>query len=94
MVERLCLGPASVKELAAPLTMSLPAVVQHLTVLEDCGLIATLKSGRVRTCRIEPEAISLAEQWLNSRRLQWGEHFDRLGDFLATEPEDPTKGDM
>jgi len=87
MVERLAQGPASVSELAKPLAMSLPAVMQHLAVLEQSGLVRSEKVGRVRTCRIDPNAITAAELWLNQRRQQWGERFDRLGDFLARSDE-------
>lgn len=89
MVERLSRGPASVSELAGPLAMSLPAVVQHLQVLEESGLVKSEKVGRVRTCRIEPEALSLAEQWIAERRLSWERRLDRLGDILAENPEEP-----
>ncbi len=64
--------------------MSLPAVMQHLAVLEDSGLVRSVKLGRVRTCRIEPKALSLAEQLINRRRLEWQHHFDRLGEYLET----------
>jgi DNA-binding transcriptional ArsR family regulator len=87
MVERLCQGPASVSELAEPLSMSLSAVVQHLKVLETSGLVTTHKQGRVRTCRIEPAALSLAEHWINQRRTGWEARFDRLGQYLAENPE-------
>jgi DNA-binding transcriptional ArsR family regulator len=83
MVDRLSRGPASVSELAQPLSMSLPAVVQHLQVLEASGLIRTEKVGRVRTCTIDTGALSLAEQWINERRLLWGRRLDRLGTLLA-----------
>ena len=92
MVERLCRGPASVSELARPLDMSLSAVVQHLKVLEACGLVRSEKSGRVRTCRVEPQALQLAEQWINERRQSWERRLDRLGDFLAETSQDPDKG--
>jgi DNA-binding transcriptional ArsR family regulator len=82
MVERLGLGPASVSELAKPLAMSMPAVMQHLQMLEASGLVRSEKTGRVRTCRIEPEALSLAEQWINARRIGWQRRLDRLGDYL------------
>src|SRR5258706_1200073 len=68
MVERLSRGPASVSELARPLAMSLPAVVQHLQVLEASGLGRSQKTGRVRTCRIEPAALKAAERWIAKRR--------------------------
>ena len=82
MVERLSRGPASVSELARPLAMSLPSVVQHLQVLEASGLIASEKVGRVRTCRMAPEALSTAEHWLRERRAIWEARFDRLEDYL------------
>jgi DNA-binding transcriptional ArsR family regulator len=83
MVERLSRGPASVSELAKPFTMSLPAVVQHLQVLEASGLIRSEKIGRVRTCHIEWAALQTAEEWMLERRKTWEHRLDRLGDFLA-----------
>jgi DNA-binding transcriptional ArsR family regulator len=83
MVERLIRGPASVGELARPLAMSLPAVMQHLQVLQDCGLVHTEKVGRVRTCHIEPAGLRVAEDWLGRQRTTWETRLDRLGDFLA-----------
>jgi DNA-binding transcriptional ArsR family regulator len=84
IVERLARGPAPVSELARPLPMSLPSVMQHLGVLETAGLVRTVKVGRVRTCSIEPKALSLAEQWINTRRIEWEHRLDRLGDYLKT----------
>lgn len=83
IVERLARGPASVSELAAPLAMSLPGVVQHLQVLEASGLVRTQKAGRVRTCTLDAGALSLAEQWINDRRMGWEKRLDRLGAVLA-----------
>jgi DNA-binding transcriptional ArsR family regulator len=83
MVERLSRGPASVSELAKPLAMSLPAVVQHLQVLEASGLVRSEKVGRVRTCHIEPGALRTAEQWITERRTSWERRLDRLADYLA-----------
>ena len=82
MVERLARGPASVSELARPLAMSLPAVMQHLAMLEDSGLVRSKKMGRVRTCRIDAKALSLAETWISRRRAEWEQRLDRLGDYL------------
>ncbi len=82
MVQRLAHGPASVSELARPLAMSMPAVLQHLGVLEAGGLVHTEKSGRVRTCRIEPAALSLAERWIGDCRIEWERRLDRLGNYL------------
>jgi DNA-binding transcriptional ArsR family regulator len=87
MVERLSRGPASVSDLARPLDMTLPAVMQHLQVLETSGLVRSEKTGRVRTCRIEPKALSKAEQWFAGRRASWERNLDRLGAFLAEEDE-------
>ena len=83
--ERLVAGPASVSELAKPLPMSLPAVMLHLKVLEQSGLVTSSKEGRVRTCRIEPQMLSQAEQWVSERRRMWESSLDRLGQFLDEE---------
>ena len=91
MVERLIQGPASVSELARPLAMSLPAVMQHLQVLEACGLVRTEKIGRVRTCHVEPAGLRQAETWLAGQRTAWERDLDRLGEVLA-EPEAPEQG--
>ena len=94
VVERLSRGPASVSELAQPLAMSLPSVVQHLQVLEASGLITTQKVGRVRTCTIAPEALGSAERWIGERRAVWESRFDRLEHYLkdlqAQEASDAT----
>jgi DNA-binding transcriptional ArsR family regulator len=82
IVERLTRGPASVSELAKPLAMSFPAVMQHLTVLKDAQLVASQKVGRVRICRLEATALDRAEAWLNARRVEWEHRFDRLGRYL------------
>jgi len=84
MLARLSRGPASVSELARPLPMSLPAVLQHLKALEDSGLVTSEKKGRVRTARLEGNAIGEAEQWLADRRTEWEAQADRLESFLAT----------
>lgn len=92
-VERLSIGPASVSELAQPTGMSLPAVMQHLQILEASGLVQSEKSGRVRMCHIRPEGLSLAEQWITARRANWQHHFDRLEAFLAdTKPKEEKEG--
>ncbi len=84
MMERLTHGPAPMGELARPLPMSLPAAMQHLGVLEAAGLVRSEKVGRVRICSMEPQALSLAEQWINARRIEWEHRLDRLGDYLKT----------
>jgi DNA-binding transcriptional ArsR family regulator len=87
MIDRLLDGPASVSELAQPLSISLPAVVQHLHVLEGSGVVRSHKVGRVRTCEIEPQALSTAEHWISDRRALWEGRLDRLGGFLAGHPD-------
>lgn len=89
MVERLTRGPASVSELAKPLAMSLPAVVQHLQVLEASGLVTSQKVGRVRTCHVEPRALRATEQWIADRRTMWERNLDRLGAYLAETADEP-----
>jgi DNA-binding transcriptional ArsR family regulator len=89
MVDRLTRGPASVSELAQPLSMSLPAVVQHVQVLEASGLVTTRKVGRVRTCTIAPDALRGAEHWFSERRTTWERRLDRLDALLSDAEDDP-----
>jgi DNA-binding transcriptional ArsR family regulator len=84
ILDELTRGPSSVSALARPLRMSLPAVMQHLAVLEGSGLVRSVKVGRVRTCSIDPNALSLAERWISGRRAEWERRFDRLGEYLNT----------
>jgi DNA-binding transcriptional ArsR family regulator len=91
MVERLSRGPVSVSLLAQPLAMSLPAVMQHLEVLEASGLVRSKKVGRVRTCRIEPAALRTVEHWIAGRRASWERRLDRLGDYLAAQDDQPNE---
>jgi DNA-binding transcriptional ArsR family regulator len=88
IVARLVSGPASVSQLAQPLAMSLPAVMQHLQVLESCGLVRSEKVGRVRTCRIEPQVLRTAEEWIAHQRTSWEQRLDRLDDLLAEKPSE------
>ena len=82
MITQLAQGPASVSDLARPLAMSLPAVMQHLAVLEGSGLVRTEKSGRTRTCRIEARALALVEAWIKDRRTEWVQRLDRLERYV------------
>jgi DNA-binding transcriptional ArsR family regulator len=82
MLEHLACGPASVTDLARPFDMSMPAVMQHLAVLEASGLVRSQKRGRVRTCRIEPQGLGRVEDWINARRREWERRLDRLGQYL------------
>ena len=82
ILERLSRGPISVSQLAEPLDMTLAAVVQHLQVLEESGLVRTEKAGRVRTCQLEPAGLLVAEKWIADRRSAWERRLDRLGKLL------------
>ena len=94
MVVRLARGPASVSELAAPLEMSLPSVMQHLDVLQRSGVVRSEKVGRVRTCRLEPGPMRTLETWIAEHRAMWEHHFDRLSgvldDAFPADQGDPT----
>ena len=90
MVERLCEGPASVSELAQPFGMSLSAIVQHIAVLEGAGLVRSQKTGRVRTCQVEPAALRTVEKWISDRRVLWERRLDRLGEYLKDNSDMPT----
>jgi len=87
MVEKLSERPLSVSALAAPLDITLTAVVQHLQVLEESGLVRTEKIGRVRTCSLDPAGFSILQQWIRDRRSIWERRLDRLGDWLAESDE-------
>jgi DNA-binding transcriptional ArsR family regulator len=91
MIERLSRGPATVGEMAEPFDMSLPAVMQHLSVLEASGLVRSEKIGRVRSCRIEPKAFGSAEHWIRERRSLWERRLDRLGEFLKEQDDQKPK---
>jgi DNA-binding transcriptional ArsR family regulator len=92
MVEQLSRGPASVSELAKPLGISLPGVVQQLQVLEAAGLVKSEKIGRVRTCRLDRKALTVAERWIAERKRFWEDRLDALGDYLdETKDEKPSR---
>ena len=86
MMEKLSDNPITVSQLAEPFGITLAAVVQHLQVLEECGLAQTEKHGRVRTCRIQPASLQVAAQWIADRKSLWELRLDKLGELLA-EPE-------
>lgn len=89
MVERLSQGPASVGELARPMPMTLSAVIQHLKVLEEAGLVRSEKVGRVRTCALDIAAVSRVERWITERKRFWEQQYDQLETYLArTTPEE------
>lgn len=83
MIARLSLGEATLGQLAEPLSMSLPAVHQHLAVLEDAGLVTCEKRGRERWCRLEPAVLSRAQAWIDERRNLWQRRLGTLDEHLA-----------
>jgi len=82
VLARLCKGPATVSDLAAPFPMALPSFVQHLRVLEDSGLITSTKTGRIRTCQLKVQTLNTARHWLDEQRALWEKRLDRLDDLL------------
>ncbi len=82
ILSRLAKGAAPVSELAAPTGLRLPTVMRHLAVLEEAGLIATAKDGRVRSCAIVPEALTPMRTWLDEQRAIWEARLDRLDDYV------------
>jgi len=84
VLERLSRSPASVSELAAPYGMALPSFVQHLGILEECGLVQSRKTGRVRTYEIIPKRLKLAEDWMVRQRALWEKRLDQLDTYLIT----------
>jgi DNA-binding transcriptional ArsR family regulator len=87
VIRQLISGPASVKTLSASHDMALPSFMKHISVLEESELITTQKEGRVRTCRIRPETLSTAEQWITDTRLFWEQRLDALGEYLETKSD-------
>lgn len=87
-IERLAKSPASVSDLAAPADLQLPAVLKHLRVLEESGLVLSEKRGRVRTYRMQPDAFHLANAWIGQRQRDMNAAFDRLVSLMAETPEE------
>jgi DNA-binding transcriptional ArsR family regulator len=83
VLERLSRGPAAVSELAEPFGMSLPAFLQHLDVLQRCGMVKSRKTGRVRTYELTPRPLRAAESWLEKQRSLWNRRLDQLDTYLA-----------
>lgn len=83
IVSRLCDGPKSISELSAPFDLALPSLLKHVHVLEECGLVSSEKTGRVRTCRIEPHALHATEAWIHQHIAAWERRLDRLETHIA-----------
>lgn len=84
VINRLTKAPAPVKELAEPFAMGLPAFLKHLRVLEASGLIATEKTGRIRTCQVRIERLAEVESWLSDQKALWQARTDRLARYVET----------
>lgn len=82
VIERLSKGSAAVSELARPFPMALPSFMQHLDVLEQCGLVTSRKVGRVRTYQLAPKKLRMASTWLDRQRLHWEKRLDQLDSYL------------
>lgn len=90
IIERLSHGPTPVSHLSRDLPISLPGVMQHLAVLENCGLVRSEKTGRVRTCMLNPDALKTVTGWCDMQRTRWEERLDALGRYLDENPEEPS----
>lgn len=88
VVEALGRGPAAVSDLARPFSMALPSFLQHLKLLEECGLVETEKQGRVRTCRLKPQLLAALDHWLEAQRSLWTRRLDQLDALLVTMAEE------
>jgi DNA-binding transcriptional ArsR family regulator len=82
MLSRLAKGPAGVSELAGPTGLRLPTILRHLAVLEEAGLVATQKDGRVRSCALVPQALTPMRDWLDEQRQIWEARLDRLDGYV------------
>jgi DNA-binding transcriptional ArsR family regulator len=82
IVSRLCEGPKSVSELSEPFELALPSLLKHVRVLEESGLIISEKTGRVRTCRIEPDALHATQAWIGQHIASWERRLDRMQDHI------------
>lgn len=89
LVERLLAGPATVSELAKPFRMALPSLMQHLDVLESCGIIRSQKQGRVRTVRLTPAKLDPAAAWLEKQRAQWNKRLDQFDSYVTNLEKNP-----
>ena len=83
MLNRLAKGPAPVTELAGPSGFKLPTILRLLSVLQEAGLVATQKDGRVRSCAFQPSGLRPMTEWLEEQRKQWEGRLDRLDDYVT-----------
>lgn len=88
IIDQLSSGACSVKQLAEPLDISLPATLQHLAILESAGLVSSKKNGRVRTCSLNASALQKIENWISHRQRTLNQQLDALDRHLATSKDD------
>ena len=93
LLAQLALGPKTVSDLARALGISVAATMQHLAILEEAGLAATEKNGRVRTCRIDSRGFNALESWTRSHRMLWEMRVDRLSEMLGNMGKDDSGSD-
>jgi DNA-binding transcriptional ArsR family regulator len=82
VIAHLARSPASMTDLARPFKMALPSFAQHLTVLEECGVVRSHKEGRVRRYQLVPQPLVAAEDWMTAQRAIWGQRLDRLEEYV------------
>ena len=90
VIAQLSRSPASMSELARPFRMALPSFAQHLSVLEECGVVQSRKDGRVRRYRLVPQSLSGAEDWMVAQRAIWEQRLDQLEEYIQTMKADPS----
>ena len=84
VITQLSRSPASMTALARPFKMALPSFAQHLSVLEECGLVQSRKDGRVRRYRLVPQPLVVAEDWMEAQRAVWKQRLDQLEEYVGT----------
>ncbi len=85
IVEQLARQPASVSDLARPFNLSLPTFMQHLGVLEECGLVTSEKTGRVRMCSLNKNKLEEVDAWISAQKRLWTTRFDALDKLLEND---------
>ncbi len=91
ILARLSTGDAPVKDLVEPFGLSGPAITKHLKVLQNAGLISRSREGQQRPCRLEPQALAPAADWIDQYRSMWEDRFDRLDAYLQSIAPKPRK---
>jgi DNA-binding transcriptional ArsR family regulator len=84
VIAQLANGPASIGDLAQRHHMALPSFMKHIRVLEESKIVVSRKTGRIRTCRLRPDALGAAQGWLERERRIWQARLDQLDAFVET----------